>query len=475
MKPAHRILQTSAAALFLLCNGLAARAQNTPEMREILERLERLEKDNQTLMQQVRQLREELANARPETPVPAATEATSPPSPGTAAAPAPSTADSVAVQQSRIDELAETKVEASQKFPIRITGMALFNGFLNGASNGSSDNPLTASMYPGSDKGGGSLRQSIIGLQFDGPTTLGGGKVSGAISMDFFGGSASSLGHTVRLRTATLKIDWKNTTIAVGQDKPIISPRDPDSLAQVAFSPLTGAGNLWLWQPQIRLEQRMTIDENDGLRLQVGAFQTSSPGVTAGPYDPYAADVPAGATEASTPGVEGRLEYWRRWSEHGRLELAGGIHANRNHFGAYDVPTNVYSFDWLFRPIRFVEFTGMFFHGRNVATLGALAQGFTIFPNGSAVSVASTGGWAQVRFPITARLAFNIYGGQQDDRNSDLLPNMIGKNQGYFSNIMYRWAPNVIVSLEAGQVRTTYLGLGNRLNDHYDLALAYLF
>jgi hypothetical protein len=24
-------------------------------------------------------------------------------------------------------------------------------------------------------------------------------------------------------------------------------------------------------------------------------------------------------------------------------------------------------------------------------------------------------------------------------------------------------------------VRTTYLGLGNRLNDHYDLAVAYLF
>jgi len=27
---------------------------------------------------------------------------------------------------------------------------------------------------------------------------------------------------------------------------------------------------------------------------------------------------------------------------------------------------------------------------------------------------------------------------------------------------MYRLAPNVIVSLETGQVRTTYLGVGNR-------------
>ena len=77
--------------------------------------------------------------------------------------------------------------------------------------------------------------------------------------------------------------------------------------------------------------------------------------------------------------------------------------------------------------------------------------------------------------PITARLAFDLYGGQQDDRNSDLVYGNIAKNQGYFSNLMYRIAPNVIVSLEGGQVRTTYIGRGNRLNDHYDLGVAYLF
>ena len=63
----------------------------------------------------------------------------------------------------------------------------------------------------------------------------------------------------------------------------------------------------------------------------------------------------------------------------------------------------------------------------------------------------------------------DVYGGQQDQRNSDLCYGGIGKNQGYFSNFMYRLAPNVIVSLEGGQMRTTYLGIGNRLNDHYDL------
>ncbi|HMD48249.1 MAG TPA: hypothetical protein VKG79_04085, partial [Bryobacteraceae bacterium] len=127
------------------------------------------------------------------------------------------------------------------------------------------------------------------------------------------------------------------------------------------------------------------------------------------------------------------------------------------------------------RPVSKLEFSGMFFHGQNVATLGALPQGFVITPSGSIIAVHSTGGWAQIRVPITARLAFDVYGGQQDDRNSDLGYGYIGKNQGYFSNLMYRFAPNVIVSLEGGQVRTTYIGMGNRVNDHYDLAVAYLF
>jgi hypothetical protein len=40
---------------------------------------------------------------------------------------------------------------------------------------------------------------------------------------------------------------------------------------------------------------------------------------------------------------------------------------------------------------------------------------------------------------------------------------------------MYRLAPNVILSLETGQVRTNWLGEGNRLTNYHDLAFAYLF
>ena len=442
-----------AASILFLFGTAATLAQSTPEMREVLSRLERLEKENQTLTEELRALRKDLAAAANRTA--AARERADEPPPD----------ETQSINQTRIEELNQTKVESSQKFPIRLTGMALFNAFLNGQYNGGNTNPPAASLASADSTGGATLSQTTLGLLYNGPQTFAGGKVSGSLFMDFFGGSTASIGHLLRIRTASINFDWTNTSVMVGQDKPIISPRDPDSLAQVGFSPLTGAGNPWLWQPQIRIEQRFSLSSDNGFRAQAGVFQTNTPNTPGELYQ----------VEESRPGVEGRLEYWQRWSETGRLEIAGGIHYNRNHLGDVSLPSNVYSVDWFFRPMRKLEFSGMLFHGRNVPVLGALPPGFSTLPDGQIIPVRSNGGWAQMRIPITARLAFNIYGGQQVNRNTDLVLGNAGSNAGYFSNIMYRLAPNVILSLEGGQVRTAYYQIGNRLNDHYDVAIAYLF
>jgi hypothetical protein len=448
----------------LLVSAPGIDAQNTPELREILGRLDRLEKDNRSLTDEVHALRKELADLH------------SPPT-GEIASDGGALEDHAAVQQARIEELAQTKVESSQKFPIRFTGMALFNAYVNSRHNNQSVDPTIASFGPGDATGGATLRQSTLGLLFNGPLTIGGAKVSGSLYMDFFGGSAASLNHLLRLRTAEVDLDWTHTSIMFGQAKPLISPRDPDSLAQVGVSPLTGAGNLWLWQPQVRIEQRMALGTSSGIRAQASVFQTGVLSTTPDPtgYNSSVPNTDTRATEYSRPGVEGRMELWRRWGETGRIEIAGGIHVNRNRLGTVSLPSDVYSVDWLFKPVPKIEFSGMFFHGRNVAPLGALRQGFSILSNGRIIPVVSNGGWAQIKLPITSRLTFNLYGGQQDDRNSDLMYGNIGKNQAYFGNVMYRLAPNVIVSLEGGQVRTNYKQIGSRLNDHYDLAIAYLF
>ena len=73
------------------------------------------------------------------------------------------------------------------------------------------------------------------------------------------------------------------------------------------------------------------------------------------------------------------------------------------------------------------------------------------------------------------RLDFHLFTGQVDDANHELGVGSIGKNLLFGGNAYFRVAPNVLVGLEASQVRTMYLGQGVRINNHYDLALAYLF
>jgi hypothetical protein len=304
----------------------------------------------------------------------------------------------------------------------------------------------------------------VIGLKVDGPSLVGGGKVTGAVYMDFFGGG-TGLNQTVRLRVATLDATWKNTTLGLAFDKPIIAPREPDSLAQVGVSPLTGAGNLWLWQPQVRLEQRISLTEQAGLRAQFGVYGTSEGGTG------LTAEYPDLAK--TRPGYQGRVEFWAK-SGSRRIEIAPGFHISSTRVLGQSVPSRIVSLDWLIRPAARVDFTGTFFHGENVGVIGGLRQGVSVI-GGQARAVQATGGWGQFTFRATQRVSFNVFGGQEDDRNRDLEPGGIGKNQGYGANIMYRLGSNILTSIESSQVRTTYLGSRTIMNPHYDLAFAYLF
>src|SRR5579863_8861940 len=170
-----------AVTIALWPGAFLARAQSAPEIREILDRLQKLEDANRALTDEVHSLRQELASAK-----------TTPPAEVTAQS-QDQTQDQINVEKARVDELAQSKVESSQKLPIRVTGMALFNAYDNGRYNDGTENTVIASTAPGDATGGGSLRQSILGIAYDSPQTVLGAKVGGSLNLDFFGGSAASL------------------------------------------------------------------------------------------------------------------------------------------------------------------------------------------------------------------------------------------------------------------------------------------
>ena len=432
--------------------------QTNPALDRILARLDQMEQENRKLTGQVAELRAELEALR----ITAA-------APASAAVPveAPPLTERLAVQEARTEEMAQTKVEASQRNPISITGMLLFNAFRNGNYAGTNQYPAVASSARSQNSSGASLRQTVLGLAFQGPSLPWGGKATGSVYMDFFAGSALPEDHIFHLRVATLDLTWPNTTLTVGQDKPIIAPREPDSLAQVGVSPLTSAGNLWDWQPQVRVEQRFHFGENSGVRAQAGIYQTQE----------LDASVPAAyarTLERARPGYEGRAEFWHRSGDR-RFELAPGYHASTTHVAGTSVDSRIVSFDGLWRPAPLLEVTGAFFRGENVASLGAFRQSFRIDGPSRAVPVHSVGGWAQLAVFATSKLTFHIYGGEHFNRASDLLPGAGHRNFVYAGNFMYRLAPNILGSFEVSQARTNYLNQGLRLNNHYDVALAYLF
>jgi hypothetical protein len=108
-----------------------------------------------------------------------------------------------------------------------------------------------------------------------------------------------------RLRLAYIEGQWKTRSVIVGQDKPIFNPREPNSLAQVGFSPLSSSGNLYLWLPQMSFEQRLMLGARQDIRADIGVVQIAED----------VARVPSefvSAIEKKRPALEGRFQFGHR-------------------------------------------------------------------------------------------------------------------------------------------------------------------
>jgi hypothetical protein len=187
-----------------------------------------LENENKALREEVRGLRDEVSALK--TPV--------------AAAPLQKLEERLDIQEKRVEEQAQTKVEAAQRFPIRLSGMVLVNAFHNGSGSGGADTPTTVARVPGRQTGGISLRQSIVGLEFTGSNTFIGAKARGSVFMDFYEGNTETTNfYPVRFRTGGFHLDWA-THFVFRAGETVVSRRDRIRSPTWACL-LTSAGNLW--------------------------------------------------------------------------------------------------------------------------------------------------------------------------------------------------------------------------------------
>src|SRR5262249_33758146 len=151
--------------------------------------------------------------------------------------------------------------------------------------------------------------------------------------------------------------------------------------------------------------QRIAFSESSGLKAQLGIFQTSESSTT----------VPAQylSTQArGRPGYEGRFNFWKDFGSGRRIEIAPGFHFSSSHVAGESVPSDIFSIDWMIAPFSKLQFSGMFFDGKNVAGLGSLRQGYSFFGD-RVVPIHAVGGWWQVSVPFTPRITLNIYSGEE--------------------------------------------------------------
>ncbi len=392
----------------------------------------------------------------------------------------------------KVDDQYQTTVESASKYRVRLSGIVLMNLVSNQGVVDSIDLPTLAYAKPPGDSGGSfgaTLRQSEIGLEAFGPTVAG-ARTTADLQLDLAGGFPSVPNGInsglMRLRTATLRMDWTNTSVVVGQDAIFFSPGSPTSFAMLAIPALSNAGNLWGWVPQIRVEHRVALGNASSLIFQGGIL------------DPVSGEAPGtgyyrepGPGEASRQPAYGTRVAWTRNVFGQPLHLGVGGYYSRQDYGFGRNVDGWAGMTDIELPLGHqLSLSGKFYRGRAVGGLyGAFGQsvlfsGDPTYANTQVQALNSIGGWAQLKYRPENKWEFNTAFGIENPYASDLryfeYPVSYGdpslaRNLGSFVNMIYRPRSDLLFSAEYRHL-TTYSVSGDGNNaGHLNLMMGVLF
>ncbi|MCU1308960.1 MAG: hypothetical protein JWO20_85 [Candidatus Angelobacter sp.] len=361
---------------------------------------------------------------------------------------------------SKVTELHQVKVESAGKYPVKLSGLILFNAFHNNGNLDIQDQPnLAFGQAPGSPRAtlGATIRQTLLGIDAKGPDIFG-AQTSADVSIDFAGGSPTTdYGITaglLRLRTANIHLSWEKTMLNIGQDTPFISPLSPTSYASVAEPAFAWAGNLWVWTPQIMIEHRFSTSDDFALVLQGGIMDPLTEEIP-----PFQGRVPTAGERSGYPTIAGRIALDRSTAV--QFPFTIGFAGSRGRQRHQDFSRNdswTLNSDFKIPVAGKLELSGEWYFGQAVGGLGggiwsSVIYPDTIQPHAAIHPLRSTGGWAQLKVMPAPRFEINAAMGQDENVGSDLrfFPLPFGedgffalrKNRAQFVNFIYK--PNSVL------------------------------
>jgi hypothetical protein len=474
------------------------------QVQELRATIEQMRTENAQSRAEMRELRQELQDTRKLlTPLSVSTNvgpSSSSPA-GTASAETAPTELGSRVQKleestqllgSKIDEQYQTKVETAGKYRARLSGIVLMNAFHNVGGSDNLDLPNYAQpVQPGTNQGsfGATLRQTEIGLEIFGPT-LAGAKSSANVQFDFAGGFAATNNGVsfglVRMQTASLRLDWKQTSVIAGQDSLFFSPLSPTSFASLATPAFAFAGNLWGWTPQVRVEHRFDLPNQQTLTLQGGILDNLD---WEPPSDPYLRTAQAGE-QTGQPAYAMRTAWSRPVFGHPLSFAAAGYYGRQNWPWNRYVDAWAGMTDWQIPILRRLTLSGEFYRGRGVGGLGA-AIGQTILYGGDPTlsytpirGVDSAGGWSQLKLQLTPKLELNGVFAEDDAFASSIrgfatdannFGPILGRNRGALGNLVYRPRSDLLLSAEFRRLHTFTVYDNASATNQINLAMGILF
>jgi hypothetical protein len=385
------------------------------------------------------------------------------------------------VQQAEIDTHEQTKVESESKYPVKITGLLVLNGFVNTRAVDMPSTPTVA--ISGSGETGATLRQTVLGFDARGPHLFGAqsyanlrvdfdGNPQANSSAGSFAGSYGTNSTLLRLRTARAALRWDNTEAFFSLDRPLLSPDTPTSLTAVAEPAFAWSGNLWAWSPQLGLTYNVEAGGSRALQLQAALIDPGDAPVYATlPSTPADTLVASTAERSRWPGAEARIALIGSKSEEDGAHLGVGGYFSRR-LTPTGEPFNAWAGTLDARmklPLRF-QFTGSFYRGAALGGLGAGAYKDFVYrtstqpPGYYYHPLDDVGGWVQLKEKVNERFEINAAVGLDNAFASQLrhydVPNgtayqNLARNLTYTGNVIYSPSAYLLFSLEYRHLEST--------------------
>jgi hypothetical protein len=396
----------------------------------------------------------------------------------------------------KVDQQYQTKLESASKYRVRFSGIVLFNLFANSGYPDNQDVPtwiLRPDPMDSPGSVGGTVRQSILGFEVFGPEVFG-ARSSGNVNFDFGGGFPATYNGVdfglVRLRTAVIRLDWKNTSVIGGQDGLFISPQAPTSFASLIVPALSYSGNLWSWTPQLRVEHRFEFTNHSTLSVQ-GAILDPLTGEPPNGENYVWYRMPDAGEESRAPAVAARVAYSHPLAGHTFTAGLGGYYS-RQYWG-FNRNVNGYAAtaDWNLPLSSQFTLSGFFYRGQAIGGLGAALGRSVVFngpltdPTTQVLPLNSVGGWAQLKYQPLPKLELNGAFGQDNPFAADIRyfglqsqsynNPFITRNQAAFGNVIYRPRSDLLLSLEYRRIKTFNIFNSNWAGGQLNMAMGILF